>query len=112
MYWVIIRSILDQCKTVNEAKEILRTIPIGQFASFIIMDKSDNAVLIEAADGETDLKDINIATEEKFLCATNHFKLPKTSKYNKFNCGIIANSEKRTALINATLENAKPKITL
>ena len=108
--WLVIRSILDNCKSVDDATKMIKKIPVSGFFSFLIVDKNSNAALIEYADGAYDIKRVNNDSPDKYLISTNHYTLPATTKFNEHNCGIIENSQKRYQLLASTLKNATPEI--
>lgn len=100
-YWVLIRAILDQCKTVDEAKEVIISFPAVEFFSLLLVDKNDHTLHVELADGEKAFNE----TKETLFYTTNHFKLPEMQKYNKLNCGIIDQSKKRSSLIESRIQS-------
>ena len=108
---LIIRSILENCKSVEEAISMIQRCPLSGFFNLLIMDRKSNAVLTEFADGAVEIKRINNDSKDKFLVSTNHYTLPLTIKSNEKNCGIINNSQKRYQLITSSLKNAEPDIT-
>lgn len=108
--WLVIRSILDGCKTVDDALKLIQSIPVLDFFSLLIVDKKSNAALIEFADGTHDIKRVNNDSPDKYLISTNHYTLPATTKFNEYNCGIIEHSQKRYQLLASTLKNAVPEI--
>ncbi|MFX0094866.1 MAG: C45 family autoproteolytic acyltransferase/hydrolase, partial [Candidatus Hodarchaeota archaeon] len=110
MFWAIIRSLLDQCTTVDEALKLIETMPIAEFFTLLLVDRHGSAALIEIADGTKGIRYITNDAPEKFLFSTNHFNLPETVEYNKLNVGIFNQSRRRSALIESTLEEAAPKI--
>ena len=107
---LIIRSILDNCKTVEEATRFIQKLPISGFFNLLIIDRKSNTALAEFADGTVDIKRINNDSTNKYILSTNHYTLPQTMKSNEKNCGIINNSQKRYQLITSTLKRAEPEI--
>lgn len=71
---IIVRAILNQCKTVEEALTLYKKIKVADFRNFMIMDADGEAVLIEAAASANCVKKINLQTPEKVLFATNHYE--------------------------------------
>ncbi len=100
---LIIRSILDNCRSVDDAMKFIQKIPISGFFNLMITDKSSNAALVECADGTCDIKQIDNDSEDRCLFSTNHYTLPATVKSNELNCGIIGQSKKRYQLLASTL---------
>ena len=109
-FWIVIRSLLEQCKTVEEAKELIMRMPLSQFTNYLLVDGGDTAILIESADGDKSFKEINAKTHKSFLISTNHYILEPMVKYNDLNIGIINHSKIRNNLITSRLEILTPKI--
>jgi len=110
-FFLIVRTLLDNLKTVAEALEHLRKMPVYGFWNFLITDKNGNAALAQFFDGEYGIKQINGDSSEQFLLCTNHYMLPEMVKYQKYaGDWILRNSKKRFELINETLSLAAPNI--
>ncbi len=107
---LVIRSILDNCKSVNDAMEFVQNIRVSGFFNLLIADGSSDAALVEFADGTCDIKRIDNDSNDKCLYSTNHYTLPATMKCNELNCGIISQSKKRYQLLASALRNAAPEI--
>jgi len=99
MFWLVIRSLLDWCTSVDNALERLESIPIAGFFSLMLVDKQGNAAIVEFADGEMSVKRTADADPEPYVFSLNHYRQPKTRKFNKLNCGIITHSQIRETLI-------------
>ncbi len=72
-FWVIIRSVLDSCSSVDEAIELINDLPTSTYANFIIADRKDDAALVEVAENNKAVQRINPETDNQYLCATNHY---------------------------------------
>ncbi|UCH31274.1 MAG: hypothetical protein JSV05_07185 [Candidatus Bathyarchaeota archaeon] len=107
---LVIRAILDNCKSVDEAVGLIQKMPISGFFNLLIADRKSNAALAEFADGTRDIKRIDNDSADKCLFSTNHYTLPATAKANESNCGIIRNSQKRYHLIDSSLKASTPAI--
>lgn len=70
---VIVRAILNRCRTVDEALEFYGTIKTADFRNYIIMDAEGNSALIEAAASKYDIKRSKHGSTP-FLFATNHYE--------------------------------------
>ncbi|MBU8772082.1 C45 family autoproteolytic acyltransferase/hydolase [Cytobacillus oceanisediminis] len=77
---LIVRLLLEKCKTAKEAKSVLLEIPIKEPNSYMIVDNED-AFVIEA---HPERKEV-INMENGYLLATNHFTHLNMRKYNKVN---------------------------
>lgn len=70
---VVVRAILNQCKTVDEAVELFKSMKFADFRNFLVIDRSGAAVLIEAAASKYHITRAGEGWSNKFLCATNHY---------------------------------------
>lgn len=80
-FWAAIRAVLENCKNVEEALHYLKEMPIASNINLMLMDKNGNAALFETMDGIQETKQINPASQEQFLWATNHPVLPSLLQY-------------------------------
>lgn len=104
MNWVVVRSLLDWCVSVDSALERLESIPMAGYFSLMLVDKQDNAAIFEFADGQTSVKHITNDGPKPYVFSVNHFRQPETQKFNKLNCGIITHSQIRESLITKWYE--------
>lgn len=70
---VIVRAILNRCRTVDEALELYSTIKTADYRNYIIMDAEGNSVLIEAAASNYVIKRSKHGSIP-FLFTTNHYE--------------------------------------
>jgi predicted choloylglycine hydrolase len=111
-FFLLTRSMLDNCKTVDEAVKFLEKVPVHGFWNFMVTDKQGNAALAQFFDNDYEIKQINSDSEEKMIFSGNHYRLPKMEKYQKFaGDWILKNSIKRCKIIENALSNDAPKIT-
>lgn len=108
---LVIRSILDNCKSVQDALKFLQKTPTSGFFNLLVADKNGNAVLVEFSNGVCDVQMVDEGSARKFVCSANHYTLPATAKFNSYNCGIIHNSRRRVQLLSSTLDKAAPQVT-
>jgi len=110
-FFLIVRTLLDNCKSVAEAVEHLRKTPMSGFWNFLMTDRNDNAALMQFFDGDYSVKQIGKDSTEQILFSTNHYVLPDMVKYQKYaRDWILKNSKKRFELIGATLSRVAPNI--
>jgi predicted choloylglycine hydrolase len=110
-FFLVVRTLLDNCKTVVEAVKYLEKMPVYGFWNFLLTDKSNNAALMQYFDGEYGIKQINKGSSEQYLYSTNHYVLPDMVKYQKYaGDWILRNSKKRYELIENVLSYAAPKV--
>lgn len=76
-FWVVIKTLLENCKTVNEAEKFIREIPISFYLNLMVADKTGEAALFEIACSKMSVKRIGPMTKEKYLCSTNHYNQPE-----------------------------------
>ena len=79
-FWVVIRSLLDNCKDVSDALQLIKSMPISANTNFLLADKSGQAVLVEVAcfNGKTK---IGIKNSNEYLVSTNHYTTDDTIPY-------------------------------
>ena len=72
-FWAVIRTLLENCKTVEESLSMLKDMPIAYNINLIIGDSSGNAVIYETLDGKKHYKKISHQnSSDNYLHATNH----------------------------------------
>jgi Predicted choloylglycine hydrolase len=76
-FWMVIRILLDKCKDVDEAINLIEELPISSFCNLIITDKNDEAVLVEISNSVKTFKKICPDSKEGYVCSTNHYTLPE-----------------------------------
>ncbi|MCS4459559.1 C45 family autoproteolytic acyltransferase/hydolase [Clostridium botulinum] len=99
-FWTVIRSVLENCKDVDEAIKYVQSVPIAYNINLVVVDKMGNAALIESLDGKKAIKRISANTKEQFICSTNHVHLEELKKYEPKS---MKNSVVRYNLINKYL---------
>lgn len=77
---MILRLLLERCKNVSEALQMLRRIPIGSGQTFILADRKGGIALAECCSEAVEI----ICPQETnaFVCATNRFHSAAMKKYN------------------------------
>lgn len=76
-FWAVIRTLLENCKDVNEALSFMQDMPIAYNLNLMLVDKAGNIALVETMDGRRAVKRISHGSSERYLCATNHPVLPE-----------------------------------
>jgi predicted choloylglycine hydrolase len=110
-FFLIVRTLLDNCRSVAEAVAHLQKIPISGFWNFLITDRNDNAALLQFFNGEYGVEQISKDSSERYLFSTNHYSLSNMTKYQKYaGDWILKNSKKRFELIGATLSHEAPHV--
>jgi predicted choloylglycine hydrolase len=111
MFWLTLRALLDNGTSVKSAVELLETLPMTGYLTFMLVDKSDTAALVEVADGAMSVKYINCDSPEPYGFSVNHFRHPDMTQYNKLNVGIIHHSKIRETIIKRYVEQHAPNMT-
>lgn len=100
-FWAVIRSVLENCKNVDEAMQWTKQMPIAYNINLLLADRDGNSALIETFNGKKAFKKIGPLTGEQFICSTNHVHLPELKVYAPLS---MRNSLWRYKLISETLD--------
>ncbi len=95
-FWAVIRSVLENCSSVDEAVKWTKDMPIAFNINMMVADKNGNAALIETFDGRKAVKKIDADSSEQYLSATNHAHLPELLQYTPV---ALKNSVNRQGII-------------
>ncbi len=76
-FWAVIRTLLENCKDVQEALNYLDGMPIAYNINLMLLDKGGNAALVETLDGRYVIKRLGGQTSEQVMWGTNHAVLPE-----------------------------------
>ncbi|GAK56006.1 choloylglycine hydrolase [Candidatus Vecturithrix granuli] len=107
-FWALLRAILDQCQTVEEAIALTQEFPLCCNLNLIVAHKSGDAALIEIASPHQSIKKIDASTADQFVCSTNHLTQPEMIHYIPT---MMKNSGGRYQTIISRLKGASPHIT-
>ena len=75
-FWAVIRTLLENCRDVEEALAYLRDMPIAFNINLMLMDRGGHAALMETLDGHVAVQQIDEKSQVQYLHATNHAVLP------------------------------------
>lgn len=107
-FWIVIRSILENCKTVEEAIEWTMNAPIGYNINLMLADSNNKIAMLQCMDGHKAYRILDENVSENYLIATNHVVLPEIKPYEKM---LIENSVIRYNVIEKLFaENEKTSI--
>ncbi|MBN1488107.1 MAG: acyl-CoA--6-aminopenicillanic acid acyltransferase [Anaerolineae bacterium] len=106
-FWAVIRAVLDQCQTVDEAIDLIREIPACGNPIMLVADKSGQAALIEVFGADKGVRRIDATSPEGYIYATNHFVIPEMRALNN---QMGRHSDTRHKLIGDKLSAAAPHI--
>lgn len=88
-FWIVVRSILENCKTVEEAIKWTMDAPIGYNINLMVADKNNKIAMLQCMDGHKAYRMLDGTTEDNYLMVTNHTVLPEIKPYEKM---LIENS--------------------
>lgn len=103
-FWIVVRSILENCKNVDEGVKLAMRMPIAYNLNLMLADKSGKIAILQCIDGHKDYKIIDATSDENFLSCTNHTLLEKIKPYEKT---LIESSIIRNNSIANTLSKRK-----
>lgn len=105
-FWVVIRSLLENCKNVEEAVEWTMKAPIGYNMNLMLSDKNNNIALLQCVDGHKAYKILDEQSTENYLSTTNHVLFDELKPFERM---LIDNSVIRNNEIVKMFENT-PKV--
>ena len=73
----LIRKALEDCKTTDEAVQLVLNLPISSSHNLIFADKNGKMAVVECANGKK-----KVRYGDKFVIATNHFLTDSMTNYN------------------------------
>lgn len=79
---MILRYFLEKCRTVPEAVQALRHLPIASAQTFTLADSLGNIAVIECGPDNIETA-CSLHSNRKFVCAANTFRLPAMKLCNK-----------------------------
>ena len=108
MFWALVRTLLDRCRTVKAALAMIEDFPCAGNPVLLIADRHGQAALVEIWGDQHAVKQIDAGHPEQFLAATNHFNLPGMIPRNP---EVMAHSRIRYDAIRTRLGESTPQIT-
>lgn len=88
-FWIVVRSILENCKNVDEAIKWTMDAPIGYNTNLMLADSNSKIALFQCVDGHKAYKILDENSDETYLSATNHGLLDDIKPYERM---LIENS--------------------
>ena len=101
-YWAVIRTLLENCRNIDEALDMVRDMPVAYNLNLIAADKSGSAILIETLDGRLAFHRLDPETE-RYLHATNHAVIPELAALEP---AVMEHSAVRYDYIKRTLDTS------
>lgn len=100
---LLVRYLLEKCRTTNEAIESIKNLPIASQQILTIADRTGNIVVIEC--NAENIEVIKPNKDENFVAATNEFYSDNMKKYNNHNIDNWRSDERYMVAYNALKEN-------
>ena len=106
---MLVRYLLEKCKTVFQAIKVLQTIPIASSQTITLADASGEIAVVEC-----NSKDISIIYPDKkgYVVTTNHFNSINMSKYTDYQIDNWHSLERYHVALNALNNNNISKETI
>jgi predicted choloylglycine hydrolase len=101
-FWAVIRSVMENCRNVEEVIHWTKDMPIAYNINLIAACPDGSAVLLETFNGKKAYKRIDKDTKEQFIHSTNHVHLPELKAFAPMS---MKNSLVRYKLIEETLSS-------
>lgn len=111
-FWAVIRTVLDRCKSVPDALEVVQSIPISFHLNLLLTDEHGEAALIEMYSSKRAIKRINLNTKEQTIWSTNHYSLPEMMPYdqNRMWMSVVRYQKIASVLKNPTAKISKERL--
>lgn len=106
---LLVRYILEHCKTVAEALQALKNLPISSNQTLTILDKSGEMVVVECNSAK--LVEIRPIGDKKFVATANNFNSQQMREYRNPDIDDWR-SDERYMLAHKTLENEEYSLEL
>ena len=71
-FWAVVRALLEQCRNVSEALQLVKEMPIASNMNLIICDPHGHAALVETFDGHKAIREVGDTSQAPYIAATNH----------------------------------------
>ena len=82
-FWIVVRSILENCKNVDEAIKWTMDAPIGYNINLMLADSHNKIALLQCVDGHKAYKILDENSDETYLSSTNHVLFDDIKPYEK-----------------------------
>lgn len=100
---MLVRYLLEKCKTTDEAIELLNGIPIASQQTLTVMDQTGSFAVIECNCSRVEVR--KPAEQDDFLVATNNFVSPEMVEYNNDTSENWRSDERYSVACRALKEN-------
>lgn len=100
---MLVRYLLEKCKTTDEVIESIKSLPIGSQQTLTVADNIGNIVVIEC--NTEHMKVIKPNENGNFIVATNEFNSQDMKKYNNYDIDDWRAEERYSVVYNSLSEN-------
>lgn len=100
---LLVRYLLEKCRTTNEAIQTLKQIPIASQQTLTIADNTGNIAVVEC--NAENVEVIKANEKDNFVIATNEFSSENMKKYNNYNIDDWKAEERYNVGYNALVTN-------
>ncbi|MEO0374965.1 MAG: C45 family peptidase, partial [Cyanobacteria bacterium P01_A01_bin.17] len=91
-FHLIIRKVLEICRTVAEAIALIQSAKAASANNFLIADAAGNMAVVESAPQGAEVR--QPAEDENFLCITNQFQHPRMQAFDQGGIGWCQSAER------------------
>jgi predicted choloylglycine hydrolase len=109
-FWVVQRGILEACRDVADALDMLRACTPTSNTNILLAERGGEAALVEIYAGEMQVQEIDGASDRPYLVSTNHYILPGMAKRNHHQF-ILDLSLPRAEALRSAIEGDQPAVT-
>lgn len=82
-FWIVVRSILENCKNIEQAIEWTMDAPISFNVNLMLADSCNKIALLQCVDGHKAYKILDDSIDKTYLSTTNHVLLEDIKLYEK-----------------------------
>lgn len=82
-FWAVIRILLEECKDVEEAIDLMNTLPVGYNINLYLADANGTVALYETINGHN-AYEIKDASSNQYVFGTNHIAIKELHQYEPF----------------------------
>lgn len=106
----VVRALLDNCATTEEAVLLMRSIPVSDYRNFLISDARGSVALVETAGTHKEIQYYAapaVSTSDMLVLSANHYTLPSMQPHN---LQVMDNSRTRYNALQMALSGEYPAV--
>lgn len=100
---MLVRLLLEKCRTTNEVLDLLKKVPIASQQTLTIADRTGNILIVECNCKEVEI--IRPSKESNFVVTANEFNSDKMKKFNNYEVDSWKAEERYNVAYNTLKEN-------